>query len=148
MSKRRFCTFIVDGLFFGVPVEKVQEAIRHEQIITPIPLAHPAIEGLMNLRGRIVTAIDLRHRLGLQTRHDTHPMHIIIQSEDSLISLLVDELNDVMEIDDAIFEQPPESLTGATRELVKGAYKLESQLLFILNVDEAITVSGHATVTH
>lgn len=146
MSHKSFCVFSAGNFFFGVDVDRVQEAILHDQAITPVPLAHESIEGLMNLRGRIVTVIDLRNRLGLSARNEgAKSMHVIIRSEGSgLISLLVDELEDAMDLDDAIFESPPETLTGKIRELVRGAYKLEGRLLFVLNVDEAINLAQAA----
>lgn len=142
MNMNRFCTFVVDGMTFGIPVDRVQEAIIDEHAITPVPLAHPSVAGLMNLRGRIITIIDLRHRLELTPRiASTSKQHVIIHVEDSLISLLVDETGDVMNVDDAIFEPPPENITGTTSQLVKGAYKLDDRLLFVLNLDETINVS-------
>lgn len=143
MSKKRFCTFWVDDLFLGIDVARVQEAIIEEQAITHVPLADEAIEGLMNLRGRIVTVIDLRHRLGLKLRKSNDAMHVIINSDShNLISFLVDTLDDVMEIDDKLFEPPPDTLSGEARALVRGAYKLEEDLLFVLNVDEAFNVGS------
>jgi purine-binding chemotaxis protein CheW len=146
VSINRFCTFLADGMTFGVPVDRVQEAIIDEHAITPVPLAHPSVAGLMNLRGRIITIIDLRHRLELTPRTASDSkQHIIIHVEDSLISLLVDETGDVMDVDDAIFEPPPENITETTSRLIRGAYKLDDRLLFALNLDETINVS-QATV--
>lgn len=144
MSKKRFCTFWVADMFLGVDVARVQEAIIEEQTITQVPLAHEAVEGLMNLRGRIVTAIDLSQRLGLHVGEKKQtPVHVIINSDThNLISFLVDSLGDVMEIDDKLFEAPPDTLGGEARALVHGAYKLEDHLLFILNVDAAVNVTA------
>src|ERR1700710_1738635 len=97
-QRRQLCTFYVQGLFFGVEVEKVQEVIRYQEM-TRIPLSPPVIAGLINLRGQIVTAIDLRHQLALEARTGEQlPMNVVIRREDGPISLLVDEIGDVVEV--------------------------------------------------
>src|ERR1700743_3747788 len=98
--RRQLCTFFLQGLFFGVEVEKVQEVIRYQEM-TRIPLSPPVIAGLINLRGQIVTAIDLRHQLELLPRKsDELPMNVVIRRDDGPISLLVDEIGDVVEVDE------------------------------------------------
>src|ERR1700753_1262982 len=96
-TERQFCTFFLDKLFFGVEVERVQEVIRYQEM-TRVPLSPPVIAGLINLRGQIVTAINLRHQLGLSVRKsDELPMNVVIRRDDGPISLLVDEIGDVVE---------------------------------------------------
>jgi purine-binding chemotaxis protein CheW len=137
---RQFSTFYVDGLFFGVEVLKVQEVLRYQEL-TPVPRAHPVIEGLINLRGQIVTAIDLRRRLELSARPDEkRPMNVVIRSAGSAVSLQVDEIGDVIEVSDQDFEPPPETLGAVARELIQGAYKLKNRLLLILNTDKAVDI--------
>lgn len=104
---RQFCTFYLNKLLFGVELQKVQEVMRHMEL-TEIPLAPQVIAGLMNLRGQIVTAVDLRRRLEMDARTDkATPMNVVIRSADGAISLLVDAIGDVVEVDDESFERPP-----------------------------------------
>ena len=133
----QFCTFYLDKLLFGVELEKVQEVIRYLEI-TQIPLAPRVVSGLMNLRGQIVTGIDLRRRLDLADRPDgTAPMNVVIRSADGAVSLLVDEIGDVVEVTDESFERPPETLQGKVREVILGVHKLEKNLMHVLNTEKA-----------
>jgi purine-binding chemotaxis protein CheW len=137
-GRKRFSTFVVDHLLFGVGVEKVQEVIRYQKM-TRVPLAPPVVRGLINLRGQIVTAIDLRCRLGLRERDANDlPMNVVIRHEDGAVSLLVDEIGDVLEVDDDTFELPPGTLTGEARELIRGVYKLKEKLLIALDADKML----------
>lgn len=131
-SAKLYCTFLVDGMLFGVGVNEVQEVIRFQEM-TPIPLAPPFIRGLINLRGQIVTAVDVRRRLGLPDRPDgKEPMNVVIHAEDGPVSLLVDEIGDVIDVTESEFEAAPETLHGLTRQLISGVYKLDGQLLRVL----------------
>ena len=93
---------------------QVQEVIRY-QAMTRVPLAPTVVSGLINLRGQIVTAIDLRRRLGLAGPADEglHPMNVVVRTDDGAVSLLVDEIGDVVEVTDDAFEPPPETLAGS-----------------------------------
>jgi purine-binding chemotaxis protein CheW len=134
----QFCTFFVRGLFLGLEVTCIQEVIRY-QPLTVVPLTPSVIGGLMNLRGQIVTAIDLRHRLGLPPRDPAErPINVVVRTAEGAVSLLVDEIGDVIEVDDAAFERPPETLGEDARALIRGAYKLKGRLLLVL--DAARTV--------
>jgi purine-binding chemotaxis protein CheW len=142
-QSKQFCTFFLDGLFFGVEVLKVQEVLRC-QPMTPVPLASPVVRGLINLRGQIVTAMDLRRRLDLPERAaETKPMNVVVRTGEGAVSLLVDEIGDVVEIADDIFERPPETMTGVARELVLGVYKMKERLLLILDTDKTICVPAN-----
>jgi len=135
---QQFCTFYVDGQFFGVPVQKVQEVIRYQEM-TRVPLVPRVIRGLINLRGQIVVAIDLRRRLNASERpEDQLPMNVVVRTADGAVSLLVDEIGDVLEVQDETYEPPPETLRPASRELVLGVHKLTHQLLLILNTEKAV----------
>ena len=139
MAEQQFCTFYLDGLFFGIEVDKVQEVIRH-QAMTRVPLAPKLIGGLINLRGQIVTAIDLRLRLGMPERSDEAlPMNVVARSEDGAVSLLVDEIGDVVEVQDQQFEDVPQTLRQG-RELIRGVYKLPDRLLLVLDTAQAVRV--------
>ena len=143
-SKQQFSTFVVDQLLFGVGVEKVQEVIRYQQM-TRVPLAPAVVKGLINLRGQIVTAVDLRRRLGIHPRtSDALPMNVVIRHEDGAVSLLVDEIGDVLEVEEEAFEAPPGTLVGETRELVRGVYKLKDMLLIALDTDKVLNLTGTA----
>lgn len=140
-NSKQFCTFYLNGLYFGVEVLRVQEVIRYQQM-TSVPLAPRMIEGLINLRGQIVTAIDLRRRLGLPVRESGElPMNVVVRSDDGAVSLLVDEIGDVVEIEDDIYERAPETLTGIARDLINGVYKLKERLLLILDTERTISIS-------
>lgn len=139
---RQLCTFFVDGLFFGVDVQKVQEVIRYQEM-TRVPQASPVVSGLINLRGQIVTAIDLRQRLDLPRREDGKlPMNVVIRTADGVVSLLVDEIGDVQEVDGDSFERTPETLQGEARALICGVYKLTDRLLLVLDTELAAQVSS------
>jgi purine-binding chemotaxis protein CheW len=142
-STRQFCTFYVGTLFFGVDVLQVQEVIRHQDM-TRIPLAPGAVSGLINLRGQIVTAIDLRHRLGLPAKvvetPEDQPLNVVIRTPEGAISLLVDEIGDVMHVADDVLETPPPTLSEPARRLIDGVYKLDGQLLLVLNTTTAVDV--------
>lgn len=141
-GKKQFSTFVVERLLFGVEVEKVQEVIRYQEM-TRVPLAPPVVKGLINLRGQIVTAIDLRHRLGLHARATADlPMNVVVRHDDGAVSLLVDEIGDVLEVDEETFEGPPETLDRKARELICGVYKLENCLLHVLDTDKALSIAG------
>lgn len=138
LATRQLCTFFLDGQLFGVDAQSVQEVIRY-QVMTRVPKAPAAVSGLINLRGRIVTAIDLRVRLGIKSRDaGTLPMNVVVQCDDGTVSLLVDQIGDVIEVDAEHFETPPDTLQGPARELVKGAYKLNGRLLLLLDCDVAV----------
>lgn len=134
----RFCTFHLGELYLGIPVTRVQEVIRYQER-TRVPLVSAVVHGLINLRGEIVTTIDLRHRLELEPRDDDQePINVVVRSEDGVVSLLVDEISDVFEVVDQDFEPLPPTLTGVYREFVRGIYKLEDRLLLILDTDKLL----------
>src|ERR1700689_5176090 len=122
----QFSTFFVADLFFGVDVLRVQEVLRFQHM-TCVPQAPGVIEGLINLRGQIVTAIDMRRRLHLPPRAgDQTPMNIVVRTDDGAVSLLVDEIGDVLDVDPAAYERPPQNLNPPAPELTPGASKLKN----------------------
>ncbi|MCE9607633.1 MAG: chemotaxis protein CheW [Planctomycetia bacterium] len=141
---RQFCTFYVDDLFLGIDVQQIQEVIRY-QTMTRVPLAPAAISGLINLRGQIVTAIDLRRRLGAPLRQpDQPPMNVVVRDGENAVSLLVDRIGDVLEVDDELFESPPSTVRADVRGLITGAYKLPDRLLLVLDRGRALAESDGA----
>ena len=144
-TANQYCTFYVDGLFFGVDVLRVQEVIRYQEM-TRVPLASHVVSGLINLRGQIVTAIDLRRRLDMADRPAGQvPMNVVIRTVDGAVSLLVDEIGDVVEVDSAEFERAPETIAGAAAELVTGVYKMKDRLLLILDVEQTVQLGKGKT---
>ena len=130
---RQYSTFKVDGLFLGIEVVAVQEVIRFQEM-TEVPLAPAVIEGLINLRGQIVTALDTRRALGLcPASEGVLPMNIVVRSEDGVFSLLVDEIGDVLDVPLESYAQPPENMPAEQRELIEGIYKLDDRLMLVLN---------------
>jgi purine-binding chemotaxis protein CheW len=137
---QQLCTFVLGDLAFGVEVTHVQEVMRF-QSMTRVPLASANVRGLLNLRGQIVTAIDVRARLGLTPLADAQePMNVVLRTKDGVASLLVDEIGDVLEVSAADFEAAPETLAGVLRAIVHGVYKLERQLLLLLDVERVVAL--------
>src|SRR5215470_7939499 len=122
METVQFCTLFLDGACYGIEVTRVQEVIRSQRL-TRVPLAPAVVAGLMNLRGQIVTAIDLRKRLGLPERTAKKPpTNVVVQTEGGVASLLVDEVGDVLQVPSDAFEAPPATLRRPARDLLRGAY--------------------------
>src|ERR1700687_3287357 len=140
----QFCTFYLDKLLFGVELKTVQEVIRSLEV-TQVPLAPAVVSGLLNLRGQIVTAVDLRRRLELDPRLPGLPaMNVVVRSEDGAVSLLVDEIGDVVEVEETTFEQPPETLRGTVRTIITGVHKLNNRLMLVLDTEKACQMAADA----
>jgi len=133
----QFCTFYLDKLLFGVELKGVQEVIR-SLAMTRVPLASAVVSGLINLRGQIVTAVDLRRRLELEPQPaGMIAMNVVVRSEDGAVSMLVDEIGDVVEVEEITFEPPPETLRGSVRTMILGGHKLNDRLLHVLDIEKA-----------
>lgn len=136
----QFCTFFLDQLMFGIPLQSVQEVLC-TMPVTPVPLTPPVVKGLMNLRGQLVTAVDLRRRLELQPAADgLELMNVVVRSQDGAVSLVVDEIGDVVEVEESSYERPPETLQGNVRAMILGIHKLENRLLHVLDLEKACHV--------
>ncbi len=140
---QQVCTFSVGGLLLGVEVSHVQEVLCRREM-TRVPLAPPSIRGLLNLRGQIVPAIDLRVCLELPPCDGEGLLNVVVRSDGAAVSLLVDKIGDVLQAAAGAFEAPPETLVGPRRRLIRGAYKLEGRLLFLLDVDSALARAAEA----
>jgi len=137
-GQQQFSTFFVDSFFFGVEVEKVQEVLRHQEM-TQVPLAPPVVRGLINLRGQIVTALDLRHRLELSEAPPGRlPMNVVIRTADGPVSLLVDDIGDVVEAGEDTFEHPPDTLNQSARAMIRGVHKLNDRLMHVLDTEKVV----------
>lgn len=133
----KFCTFLLDGHLFGIPVESVQEVLRSQRV-TAVPLAPPEIRGLLNLRGQIVTTIDLRTRLGLPPRDDeSSSVNVVVRTVEGAVSLVVDQIGHVLEPPRSTYEPAPETVSAVVHELVVRVCKLEDGLLLVLDTERA-----------
>jgi len=142
-----FCTFYLDKLLFGAELKVVQEVIRSLEM-TRVPLAPAVVSGLINLRGQIVTAVDLRRRLELEPAPPGQlAMNVVVRSEDGAVSLLVDEIGDVLEVDESTFELPPETLRGSVRGMILGVHKLKDRLMLVLDTEKACDMAEVAEST-
>jgi purine-binding chemotaxis protein CheW len=136
-ASQQFCTFFLEGRMLGVPVPQVQEVIRYLGM-TRVPLAPEVVEGMINLRGQIVVAIDLRRKLSLPPRAAGElPMNVVVRTTEGAVSLLVDEIGDVIEVEEASFEEPPETLQGPVRTMILGVHKLDGRLMHVLDIQKA-----------
>jgi purine-binding chemotaxis protein CheW len=143
MTSRQYATFEVDDQLFGVDVARVQEVLRFHEY-TRVPLAPDAVGGLFNLRGQVIAAVDLRVQLGLDRRDlDGPAMNVIVRVEDEAVSLLVDRIGEVVELTDDALERTPDTLTGPSRELISGTFKLDDRLMLALDVRRAVSTSSH-----
>ena len=141
---RQFCTFYLEKLLFGVELRGVQEVIRSLEM-TKVPLAPTVVSGLINLRGQIVTAVDLRNRLELPPPPAGQlSVNVVVRNDDGAVSLLVDEIGDVVEVDEDTFEPPPETLRGPVRAMILGVHKLKGHLMHVLDTDKACQITEAA----
>lgn len=136
-SQQDFLTLRIDGQLFGLPVLQIQDVLGPQKV-TRIALAPPEIAGALNLRGRIVTAIDVRRALGLQPKDLSDQMSVVVEYDDELFSLIIDEVGDVLNMGQARFETNPGTLDKKWLDVSDGIYRLEEELLVILNIDELL----------
>ncbi|MCC5022448.1 MAG: chemotaxis protein CheW [Candidatus Synoicihabitans palmerolidicus] len=130
---RQLCTFHTANLFLGIDVMAVQEVLLVREL-TRVSLASATIEGLLNLRGQIVTTIDLRKRLGLPSVAITQDtMFVIVSKDDEHVAFVVDGVGNVIDVDESTFELPPDNLPAHARGMIRGIHKLEGTLLHLLD---------------
>lgn len=142
MTANQYATFVVNDLFLGIDVLRVQEVLRYQEM-TRVPLAPDMAAGLINLRGQIVTAIDMRRRLGLPPRPaDMLPLNVVVRTGDGPVSLLVDEIGDVLEVEAADSENPPDNVPAGARDLIGQVYKLKDRLLLVLDPEKTPELGG------
>ncbi len=135
-----FISFRVGGQLLGMPVQMVQEVLTAQRI-TRVPMAPPEVAGFLNLRGQIVTAVDLRARLDLPPRDDgRESLNVVARDQEELFSLLVDEVGDVIEVSADIFELPPPTLSERWRGVCEGVYRLKDELLVSINFPALLTL--------
>jgi purine-binding chemotaxis protein CheW len=141
-ASTEFVTFTIAGQIFGLPISRVQDVFKPARI-TRVPLAGAEIAGVLNLRGRIVTAIDMRLRLDVKKREEgSAPMAIGIEAGGESFGLLVDAVGEVLRLPDSDREANPINLDGKLTALSAGVYRLDSQLLVVLDVDRVLDLRG------
>jgi purine-binding chemotaxis protein CheW len=147
MQKNEFVTFKLANQLLGISVMSVHDVLR-QQIITRTPLAPTWIAGVLNLRGRIVTAIDLRCRLGLPalakdvgTKETGKGMSIVIEHKGEPYSLLIDQIGEVLPLEDDIFERNPITLDPTWRQISAGIYRLQNELMVVLDVNRLLEIN-------
>lgn len=134
-SVQQYCTFLLGGSYLGVDVRSVQEVLRYHPM-TRVPLTTDVIRGLINVRGQIVTAIDLRRRMQLPERTNQRlPTNVIVHTDDGTFSLLVDEVCDVLELNESEMQPPPDTLDAPARDLIRGVHLLEDRILVVLDTE-------------
>lgn len=165
MIEQQVCTFFLNDIYFGIPVQHVQEVIR-PHALTRVPLAPPDICGLMNLRGQIVTVIDLQRRLDMKPSERRKPVstevrvspldrpsevedqptgfNIVVQTDREVVSFLVDNIGDIVDVTEAHFEPPPANLKGKMRQMLSGAYSLQNGFLLILDTEKILAVKAYS----
>jgi purine-binding chemotaxis protein CheW len=133
---KQFCTFFLGDHLFGIAVEEVQEVIQHQDM-TRVPLAPDVIRGLINLRGQIVMAVDLCRRLRIGERPPASLINVVVRTKEGPVSLLVDNIGDVVEVDEKTAEAPPNTLQTDIRNLIAGVHQLDQGLMHVLNTEKA-----------
>lgn len=138
MTEALFCTFHVGGQFYGVPVDDAREVLMN-QPRTPVPLAPPAVVGMMNIRGRIVSAIDMRTVLRLpDTDRPDESVHLIVRHNDEDVGLEVDRIDDVLSLDPESRKPAPETLAPTERAFIRGVFQLDQGLLLELDIHRVL----------
>lgn len=138
-ESRDLLTIVIAGQRFGIPILQVQDVLG-DTIVTKIPLAPPEVAGSLNLRGRIVTAINVRKRLGLAAQTDTRTtMSVVVEHENELYSLIIDEIGDVMRLKNSNFKPTPGTLDPTWREVSSGVYRLDEEILVVLDVPKFLS---------
>jgi purine-binding chemotaxis protein CheW len=136
-TTQQFCTFFLGDHLFGIAVEEVQEVIQHQDV-TRVPLVPDVIRGLINLRGQIVMAVDLCRRLRIGERPPgTSLINVVVRTKEGPVSLLVDNIGDVVEVNEKTAEAPPNTLQADIRNLIAGVHKLDQGLMHVLNTQKA-----------
>jgi purine-binding chemotaxis protein CheW len=137
---REFVSMTVAGQLFGIPVLTVQDVLG-EQRITRVPLALPEVAGTLNLRGRIVTAIDMRRRMGLPPREaGQNGMNVVVDRSGELYSLIVDSVGEVLSLPADLYERNPSTLEAMWREVSVGVYRLQNELMVVLDVTRLLDI--------
>jgi purine-binding chemotaxis protein CheW len=137
-----YVTVMIGGQMFGLPIERVQDVFT-PGTMTRVPLAPPEVAGVLNLRGRIVTAIDMRRRLDMPSRgNETETMAVGIEMGEESYGLVVDSVGEVMKLPDHAREPVPANIDARLGRVASGIYRLDGQLLVVLDVDRVLNMTG------
>lgn len=137
-TTQRYCTFWVAGQHYGLEVGSVREVLKSQRT-TPVPTSSAVIGGLINLRGEIVTAIDLRRRLQLEPRdHDSQSMSVVVSLDGEVISLVVDDVGDVVDLPPAELQPVPPTVPSHVRDVMVGVYRLPEGLVQVLDASQLV----------
>jgi purine-binding chemotaxis protein CheW len=143
-DSKEFVTVYIADQLFGIPVEIIHDVFQ-PQAITEVPLSGPEVGGVLNLRGKIVTALDVRHRLGLEPRDKTKKcMAVGIEKNGESYGILIDRVGEVLRLSNDAYERNPANLDSRWREFSKGIYRLEGELLVIFDVELLLDVGGES----
>ena len=141
---QEYVTAMIGGQLFGMPIRSVQDVFLPERI-TRVPLASPEFAGVLNLRGRIVTLIDMRERLGLPPREsDATPMAVGVELRGESYGLLIDSIGEVHKLDESMREPNPINLDARLTRVSSGIYRLDGQLLMLVDVDRVLDIGTTA----
>ncbi len=139
-----YVTVLIGGQLFGLPISRVQDVFMPDRL-TRVPLAAGEIAGVLNLRGRIVTAYDMRKRLGLAPREDKRPsMAVGIEVKGESYGLLIDSVGEVLKLEDGTREPNPVNLDSKLARVSAGVHRLEGQLMVVLDVDRVLETGADA----
>ncbi|HTQ96396.1 MAG TPA: chemotaxis protein CheW [Candidatus Acidoferrum sp.] len=137
-TNQKYATFYLNSICFGIPIERVQEVLEFQEI-THVPLSPPVLPGIINLRGQILTTIDLKARLDLAENEFTgQPMMIVVRTSEGPMNLIVDKIGGVLDVDSEQFEKPTETLKPGVRAAILHVCKLQGYLLLILDTEKII----------
>lgn len=139
----QFVTFTIGGQICGIPILQVRDVLGPQKI-TPIPLAPSEVAGSLNLRGRIVTSVDLRVRLGLPRSDVQDRMSIVVEHHGDLYSLIIDSIGEILELSSEILERAPPTLDASWSSFSKGIYQLDAGLLLVLDIDIILDIGQSA----
>lgn len=143
-SFNEYVTALIGGQLFGLPILRVQDVFAPERL-TAVPLSQPEVAGVLNLRGRIVTLIDMRCRLGLGIREvGQQAMAIGVESRGESYGLLIDSVGEVLKLDNLAWEPNPTNLDARLASVSTGIYRLDNQLLMVLDVDRVLDITAKA----
>ena len=138
MTTHQLCTFYLDDLFLGVDVGQVQEVVQTDHV-THVPLADATVAGLINLRGQIVAAVNLRECLQRSAAASERlPLSLVVRLQGTIVSLFVDRMGDVLDLDESVFTPTPEIVDRKVARQLSGAYKLPQSLLLVLDTDRVL----------
>lgn len=143
-GNEQYVTMTIAGQLFGIPVLSVQDVLGPQKI-TRVPLSPPEVAGSLNLRGRVVTALNMRKRLSLpENEEGSDSMSIVVEHGGELYSLIIDEVGEVLSLNNSIYERNPGTLDPRWREVAAGVYRLDKELMVVLDVNRVLDISSIA----